>query len=281
MITGRCCANTLTPAPGGLGTFMAIKSTRWCVCIGTCTSSMCDVYGNPYILEPKFAVDGDGKSDYDNPYLFTGRRVDFFDNGNLTLQISRHRYYDYYTGRWLTQDKLGYVDGVNLYEYVVGNPQRFADPDGQAVVAIAVCGSAVTLTAAEAAAAAFGVSVATCMMIPDCRALAFGGAARAIVNAIDAAARAVGWFCRIRCNFRKHPHHHWWMRPRLGIPPWKKCYMKHVQVRCWSGSQNILRWQVPYGPCYKFYMAIPQLHIDFNYAYVICEALLRIPCEGI
>jgi len=47
-----------------------------------------DVYGNPYILEPNFATDPDGKSDYDNPYLFTGRRVDFLDNGNLTLQTT-------------------------------------------------------------------------------------------------------------------------------------------------------------------------------------------------
>ena len=50
-----------------------------------------DVYGNPYILEPNFADDPDGKSDYANPYLFTGRRADFLDNGNLALQINRHR----------------------------------------------------------------------------------------------------------------------------------------------------------------------------------------------
>jgi RHS repeat-associated protein len=63
-----------------------------------------DAYGNPYVLEPNFAADPDGKSDYDNPYYFTGRRADFLDGNNLTLQINRHRYYDYYTGRWLTHD---------------------------------------------------------------------------------------------------------------------------------------------------------------------------------
>jgi len=73
-----------------------------------------DVYGNPHILEPNFAPDPDGKSDYDNPYLFTGRRVDFLDNGNLTLQINRYRYYDYYTGRWLTQDFRGLVLGTSI-----------------------------------------------------------------------------------------------------------------------------------------------------------------------
>ena len=59
-----------------------------------------DVYGNPCILGPNFADDRDGKSDYDNPYLFTGRGGDFLDDGNLTLQINRHRYYEYVTGRW-------------------------------------------------------------------------------------------------------------------------------------------------------------------------------------
>jgi YD repeat-containing protein len=50
-----------------------------------------DAYGNPYILEPNFAADPDGKSDYGNPYMFTGRRVDFLDNGSLMLQYNRHR----------------------------------------------------------------------------------------------------------------------------------------------------------------------------------------------
>ena len=41
-----------------------------------------DAYGNPSILEPNFAAEADGKSDYGNPYVFTGRRVDFLDNGS-------------------------------------------------------------------------------------------------------------------------------------------------------------------------------------------------------
>ena len=50
-----------------------------------------DAYGRASILEPNFAADPDGKSDYGNPYLFTGRRVDFLYNGSLTLQYNRHR----------------------------------------------------------------------------------------------------------------------------------------------------------------------------------------------
>src|SRR6266568_4230545 len=33
-------------------------------------------------------------------------------------------------GKWLERDPAGYVDGANLYEYAVGNPERFTDPFG-------------------------------------------------------------------------------------------------------------------------------------------------------
>ncbi|MHC4867565.1 MAG: RHS repeat-associated core domain-containing protein, partial [Planctomycetota bacterium] len=102
--------------------------------------------GNPYVLEPNFADDPDGKTDWANPYYFTGRRADFLDGNNLTLQINRHRYYEYYTGRWLTQDPGGinpagggenpfsiweqYADGANLYAFVSSQPLRLLDPAG-------------------------------------------------------------------------------------------------------------------------------------------------------
>jgi len=89
-----------------------------------------DAYGNCSILEPNFAPDPDGKSDYGNPYLFTGRRLDILDNGSLKIQYNRNRYYDYYTGRWLTHDPLEYVDGMNLYEYGKSNPIIYVDPLG-------------------------------------------------------------------------------------------------------------------------------------------------------
>ncbi len=104
-----------------------------------------DAYGQVHILDANFADDADGRSDCNNPYMFTGRRLDFFDGGNLTLQINRHRYYDYYTGRWLTQDPVGvlscadatrvtplmqYKGSLNLYEYVISNPAVLLDPMG-------------------------------------------------------------------------------------------------------------------------------------------------------
>ena len=105
-----------------------------------------DAYGNCYVLEPNFAPDPDGKSDYQNPYLFTGRRVDILDSGSLKIQYNRNRYYDYYTGRWLTHDPLGitpnpqkpnkfdipgqYKDGLSLYQYISNNPVISVDAFG-------------------------------------------------------------------------------------------------------------------------------------------------------
>ena len=48
----------------------------------------------------------------------------------MKIQYNRNRYYDYYTGRWLTYDPLGYVDGLNLYEYPRSNPVILVDPSG-------------------------------------------------------------------------------------------------------------------------------------------------------
>jgi RHS repeat-associated protein len=88
------------------------------------------------------------QSFFTNPYYFTARRVDLLDNGSLTLQHNRHRYYDCYTGRWTTHDPLGitanslgvnyfspieqYSQGSNIYDYVVNRPLMLLDPWGTA-----------------------------------------------------------------------------------------------------------------------------------------------------
>jgi RHS repeat-associated protein len=45
----------------------------------------------------------------------------------------RHRWYDTTRGYWLSRDPLGYVDGMNLYQYVSGRPVVYADPFGHHV----------------------------------------------------------------------------------------------------------------------------------------------------
>ena len=62
-----------------------------------------DAYGDCKVLHADFSDDADGISDYSNPYLFTGRRIDILDTGSLKIQYNRNRYYNCYTGH-----RLGY-----------------------------------------------------------------------------------------------------------------------------------------------------------------------------
>gem|GEM_PF-4683369 len=137
-----------------------------------------DAYGNCHVLEPNYAPDPDGLTDYSNPYLFTGRAVDILDNSSLKIQYNRNRYYDQYTGRWTTHDLLGYMDGMNLYEWITshGDPHLLlssaSDPKG-AVVVVSLRGLTITQIAAklhmsvEAVAAVLGeaVPVATTVVV--------------------------------------------------------------------------------------------------------------------
>jgi RHS repeat-associated protein len=65
-------------------------------------------------------------SDVNNPYMFTGRRYD----PEAGLYYYRARYYDYYTGRFLQPDPIGYSAAMNLYTYCSGNPTSLTDPTG-------------------------------------------------------------------------------------------------------------------------------------------------------
>ena len=66
----------------------------------------------------------DGQSATGNPYLFQGRRLDS-DTG---LYYFRNRMYNAELGRFLQRDPMGYVDGMNSYEWVRSNPLAFLDP---------------------------------------------------------------------------------------------------------------------------------------------------------
>jgi len=86
------------------------------------SATVTDGVGNP--LPPNSW--GTPHSAVGNPYLFTGRLLDE-ESG---LYYYRARYYDPVKGRFLQRDPLGYYDGMNLYEYVRGNPIAGTDPSG-------------------------------------------------------------------------------------------------------------------------------------------------------
>ncbi len=58
---------------------------------------------------------------------FTGRPFD----AETGLQWNLHRWYDASTGRWLSEDPIGFTSGdANLYRYCANNPLNTADPSG-------------------------------------------------------------------------------------------------------------------------------------------------------
>ncbi|MGK0184161.1 MAG: RHS repeat-associated protein [Halioglobus sp.] len=61
-----------------------------------------------------------------NPWRYSSKRVD----DETGLVFFGLRYYMSETGRWITRDPAGFVDGPNLYAYVHANPMRYYDPYG-------------------------------------------------------------------------------------------------------------------------------------------------------
>ncbi len=70
---------------------------------------------------------GNAATNLSTRYQFTGREFDNFTG----LQYSRARWYDAKTGRFVSEDPIGFGGGdVNLYGYVWNNSQNFVDPSG-------------------------------------------------------------------------------------------------------------------------------------------------------
>ena len=69
---------------------------------------------------------------------YTGRELD----GESGLYYYRARYYDPQTGRFLSEDPIGFDAGdQNLYRYVANNPITFVDPDGEILIAPIIAGA--------------------------------------------------------------------------------------------------------------------------------------------
>ena len=61
-----------------------------------------------------------------NPWLFSSKRFD----SETGLTYFGRRYYDPLTGRFISADPLGFIDGANRYLYGRANPILFVDPSG-------------------------------------------------------------------------------------------------------------------------------------------------------
>jgi len=62
----------------------------------------------------------------ENRFRFTGRDWD----EHLNVYFERNRYYSPETGRWLSQDPIGFLGGSNMYVYIGNNPTSYTDPLG-------------------------------------------------------------------------------------------------------------------------------------------------------
>jgi RHS repeat-associated protein len=92
-----------------------------------------DPYGRTYVETWDASLNGGAggwtrpaTSFYGNPFGWTGQRYD----PGVGLYHFYARTYSPELGRWLQRDPLGFVDGVNTYEYVRSMPTRLTDPLG-------------------------------------------------------------------------------------------------------------------------------------------------------
>jgi RHS repeat-associated protein len=91
------------------------------------TTSVADGTGklaSKFDYEPYGQMTGTAANGY--PFGFTGRVPVL--NG---INYSRERYYDSATGRFLSEDPIGFAGGANLYAYANGDPILVNDPTGE------------------------------------------------------------------------------------------------------------------------------------------------------
>lgn len=75
------------------------------------------------------------------PFKYAGQFGVQAEGNNLYYM--RARYYDAETGKFTSEDPIGFEGGLNLYAYVGGNPIMAVDPDGLCPWCIAAATSAV------------------------------------------------------------------------------------------------------------------------------------------
>jgi RHS repeat-associated protein len=61
-----------------------------------------------------------------NPFRYTARESDT----ETGLYYYRARYYDQSAGRFVSEDPIHFLGGINFYEYALNNPTTFTDPMG-------------------------------------------------------------------------------------------------------------------------------------------------------
>ncbi|HLH80604.1 MAG TPA: RHS repeat-associated core domain-containing protein [Chthonomonas sp.] len=71
-----------------------------------------------------------GPLDLSDPYAGFGGQWGYYRDAETGLYRLGARYYDSFSGRFLSRDPLGYAGSLNLYGYAANNPLAFIDPTG-------------------------------------------------------------------------------------------------------------------------------------------------------
>ena len=94
-------------------------------------------YGQPTIHDNDWSDTLTWANSKHNEILYSGYRYD----GETGLYHVRFRMYHPTLGRWGQKDKEGYIEGMSMREYVIGNPLGRVDPVGAASRATGAVGS--------------------------------------------------------------------------------------------------------------------------------------------
>ncbi len=91
-------------------------------------TSLADISGS---LTDTYTTDTFGKTTASsgttrNPFRYTARDLD----SETGLMYYRARYYDPQTGRFVSEDPIGFDAGINFYAYVKNSPVNLVDPTG-------------------------------------------------------------------------------------------------------------------------------------------------------
>jgi len=89
-----------------------------------------DPYGKVTIYDDDWSDTVAWADSKKNDILYSGYRYDH----ESRLYHVRFRMYHPTLGRWMQRDRIGYADGMGLYEYVGSLPGRYLDPSGRAAL---------------------------------------------------------------------------------------------------------------------------------------------------
>ncbi|MGA7503784.1 MAG: RHS repeat-associated core domain-containing protein [Candidatus Sulfotelmatobacter sp.] len=91
----------------------------------TSLSSSAGTVANTYTYD-SFGNAIDSTGTVSNAFQYTGRELD----SETGIYYNRARYYEPATGRFLNEDPIKFLGGINFYPYVSDDPVDFSDPSG-------------------------------------------------------------------------------------------------------------------------------------------------------